>query len=150
VKAGATLIGIGDAAASLVGPRVYERFILPNEKKIIAAIHEMGAMARLHICGNTKRILKGMGETGADIVDLDYPAPVSEGRAAMRPEQVLLGNIDPVRALRDGTPESVRAAIGACYEQAGRAYIVGAGCEIARGTPMDNVRALTQFARGRN
>jgi MtaA/CmuA family methyltransferase len=150
VQAGATLIGIGDAAASLIGPRVYEKFILPNEKRLIAAIHGMGVMARLHICGNTKRILKGMGETGADIVDLDYPAPVGDGRAAMKPEQVLLGNIDPVRVLRDGTPESVQAAVGACYEQAGKAYIVGAGCEVTRGTPIENVHALTRFARGRN
>ncbi|MGJ5819817.1 uroporphyrinogen decarboxylase family protein [Paludibaculum fermentans] len=149
VEAGATLIGIGDAAASLVGPRIYHNFVLPFEKRLLAGIRAMGVPVRLHICGNTRRILGDMGSAGADIVDLDYPAPLDEARAAMGDQQVLLGNMDPVRALRDGTPESVTAHLAACYAQAGPNYIVGAGCEVPRGTPLANVEAMTQFARTR-
>jgi uroporphyrinogen-III decarboxylase len=104
----------------------------------------------LHICGNTRKILAGMGQAGADIVDLDFLAPLSEGRAAMGEDQVLLGNIDPVRVLRDGTAESVTAALEECYRQAGRRYIAGAGCEVTRGTPVENIRAMAQFAGSRN
>jgi len=64
-----------------------------------------------------------MGETKCEIVDLDFLTPLAEARAAMGPEQVLLGNIDPVRALRDGTPESVYAAMGECHAQAARATL---------------------------
>jgi uroporphyrinogen-III decarboxylase len=88
-----------------------------------------------------------MGQTGSDIIDLDYPSPVSEARAAMGTGQVILGNIDPVRVLRDTTPQQVSEAIGACYAAAGPRYIVGAGCEIPRGTPEANVRAMADFAR---
>ena len=88
-----------------------------------------------------------MGQTGAEIVDLDFLSPMDEGRAAMGPDQVLLGNIDPVRVLRDGTPESVTAAIAKCFGQAGPRYIVSAGCEVARDTPPENVLALTCFAK---
>src|ERR1035438_1478377 len=35
IKAGADIIGIGDAAASLVGPRIYKEFVLPWEKKLV-------------------------------------------------------------------------------------------------------------------
>jgi uroporphyrinogen-III decarboxylase len=89
-----------------------------------------------------------MGTLGADIVDLDYLSPMAEGRDAMRPDQVLLGNIDPVRVLRDGTPETVTTKIEECFRAAGPRYIVGAGCEVPRGTPAENLRALTHFARG--
>jgi MtaA/CmuA family methyltransferase len=147
VEAGATLIGVGDAAASLVGPGLYTQYVLPREQSLIAAIHALGVPVRLHICGNTKRIVEGMGQTGADIIDLDFPTPLGHARRAMRETQVLLGNIDPVRALRDGTPESVEAALGECYRQAGAAYICGAGCEIPRGTPHANVDAMARFAR---
>lgn len=147
VKAGATLIGIGDAAASLVGPRLYNRLVQPYECKLIQSIRDMGVLVRLHICGNTRKILAGMGKTGADIVDLDFPSPLEEGRAAMVERPVLLGNIDPVRALRDGTPESVTAAFTDCYRKAGPRYIVGAGCEVARGTPRENVLAMARFAK---
>ncbi|MBS1826553.1 MAG: uroporphyrinogen decarboxylase family protein [Acidobacteria bacterium] len=150
VRAGATLIGIGDAAASLIGPRLYMKFVLPYEKRLIAAIREMGVLVRLHICGNTRKILSGMGQTGAEIIDLDFLASLAEGRAAMGDGQVLLGNIDPVRALRDGTPESVTAAFATCHREAGRRYIVGAGCEVTRGTPVENVKAMAQFACSRN
>jgi len=149
VAAGATLIGVGDAAASLVGPRLYNEFVLPFEKRLIAAIQDLGVPARLHICGNTRRIVKGMGETRAAIIDLDFLTPLSEARAAMSPAQVLLGNLDPVRSLRDGSPESIEAELAACYEQAGSAYIAGAGCEIPRGTPLENVEAMARFARSR-
>jgi MtaA/CmuA family methyltransferase len=147
VEAGATLIGVGDAAASLVGPRLYTQYVLPCEQRLIAAIRAFGVPVRLHICGNTKRIVGGMGQTGAEIIDLDFLTPLSHARHAMQETQVLLGNLDPVRDLRDGTPASVEAALAVCFEQAGAAYICGAGCEVPRGTPHANVEAMTRFAR---
>lgn len=147
VDAGAELIGVGDAAASLVGPRIYEEFVWPYEKKLVDGLHEMGARVRLHICGDTRRILAPMGRLGCDIVDLDYPSPVADARAAMDENQVLLGNLDPVRELRDGTPASIEEAIQRCHREAGPAFIVGAGCEIVRDTPQENVRALAAYAR---
>ena len=121
--------------------------MLPWQKKLIAAIRAEGARVRLHICGNTRRILDGMGTTGADMIDLDYPSPVEEARAAMKDTQVLLGNLDPVRTVRDGDPASVTEAVAECHRQAGSAFIVGAGCEIARATPEENVHALVNYAR---
>lgn len=146
IRAGASLVGIGDAAASLIGPKFYERFVWAGECRLVRTIHEAGALARLHICGNTRRIFSGMGRTGADIVDLDFLAPIEEARAAMGGDQVLLGNLDPVRAVRDGTPDSIRAALDECHRQAGARYIVGAGCEIPRGTPPENLLAFSRYA----
>ena len=150
VEAGATLIGVGDAAASLIGPRLYTQLVLPCEQRLIAAIRAFGVPVRLHICGNTRRIVEGMGQTGAEIIDLDSPTPLGHARRAMRAAQVLLGNIDPVRALRDGTPASVEAALAECFEQAGSPYICGAGCEVPRGTPHANLDAMARFARLRS
>ncbi|MFO0929319.1 MAG: uroporphyrinogen decarboxylase family protein [Gemmataceae bacterium] len=147
VKAGADLIGIGDAAASLIGPRFYKEFVWPYEKRMVDGVHALGARVRLHICGDTRFALEGMGKLGCDIVDLDYPSPLDAARRAMGPDQVLLGNLDPVRTLRDGTPESVTAAIRECHRQAGPRCLVAAGCEVPRGTPPENLRALTRYAR---
>ncbi|MBI3910222.1 MAG: uroporphyrinogen decarboxylase family protein [Armatimonadetes bacterium] len=147
VAAGAEQIGIGDAAASLVGPRIYHEFVWPYEKKMVEGVRALGARVRLHICGNTRRLLEGIGQLGCDIVDLDFLTPVSEGRAKMGPQQVLLGNIDPVRVLRDGTPDQVYQALAECHRQAGRRYIVGAGCEVPRDTPPANFCAMMDYAR---
>ena len=147
VEAGVDLIGVGDAAASLVGPQIYEEFVWPYEKKLVDGLHALGTRVRLHICGNTRFALAGMGRLGCEIVDLDFLSPVAEGRAKMGASQILLGNINPVTVVRGGTPEGVFSAIAECHRQAGARYIVGAGCEIPRDTPPENVRALSDYAR---
>jgi MtaA/CmuA family methyltransferase len=147
VAAGVDIIGIGDAAASLVGPELYEEFVWPCEKRLVDGLRAMGTRVRLHICGNTRPILAGMGRLGCDIVDLDYPSPMRDGRAAMGEAQVLLGNLNPVKVLLNGTPEGVLAGAMECHRQAGSRFIVGAGCEIPRGTPEENVQALVEYAR---
>jgi len=150
IDAGIDLMGVGDAAASLVGPQIYEEFVWPYEKKMVDALHEMGALVRLHICGNISRILAGVGRLGCDIVDLDYMVSVAHAREQMGPKQVLLGNIDPVAVLRNGAPESITEAIAECHRQAGGRYIVGAGCEVPRDTPEENLLALRDYARSHN
>jgi MtaA/CmuA family methyltransferase len=142
IEAGADLIGVGDAAASLVGPAIYEQFVEPFERKLIDGIHAAGGRVRLHICGRTRRLFPGMGRLAAEIVDLDSMAPLDQARAQMGPHQLLLGNIDPVKLLREGTPEQVEAGIRDCRRQAGPRYIIGAGCEVVRDTPPENVSAM--------
>ena len=146
-ESGAELMGVGDAAASLLGPKIYEEFVWPYEKRMMDGLRAMGARTRLHICGNTWPILPLMGKLGCDIVDLDFLAPLAEGRAAMGPGQVLLGNLDPVRVLRNGTPDEVFAAAAECHREAGDRFIVSAGCEVVRDTPPENLRAMLRYAR---
>ncbi len=146
VQAGADLIGIGDAAASLVGPKVYNEFVWPYEKKLVDGVHALGVPVRLHICGNTSRILEGMGRLQCALVDLDL-ASMADAREKMGPRQVLAGNIHPVHVLRNGPPESITNAIAECHRQVGPRYIVAAGCEVPRDTPAENLRALTRYAQ---
>lgn len=147
IQAGVELMGVGDAAASLIGPLLYEQFVWPFEQRLVDGLHEMGCKVRLHICGNINSILTPIGRLGCEIVDLDFMVPVADARRQMGPSQVLLGNIDPVRTLRNGTPESITAAIAQCHREAGERYIVGAGCEVPRHTPLQNLMALTHYAR---
>jgi MtaA/CmuA family methyltransferase len=147
IEAGADIIGIGDAAASLVGPRIYKQFVWPREKKLVDAIHAKGGRVRLHICGNTRRILDDIGALGCDMVDIDYPVHIELARSKMRPEQTLTGNLDPVRDVRNGSPETIAQALETLRQQAGARWIVAAGCEIVRDTPHENLRAMVRFSQ---
>lgn len=147
VAAGAEVIGIGDAAASLVGPKVYEEFVLPFEQKLVDGIHALGVPVRMHICGDTRRLLPGLATLGIDLIDIDYPVPLEAARETLGPKVVLMGNLDPVRVVRDGTPDSVYEAVAACHAAAGERFIVAAGCEIPRDTPHANVHAMVEYAR---
>ncbi len=150
IDAGVDIIGVGDAAASLVGPMVYDEYVWQYEKELVEGIHAAGGMARLHICGNTSPILESMGKLGCEIVDLDHMVSMADARTAMGPNQVLLGNIDPVSVLRGGTPETIRSALSVCHAACGEPYVVSAGCEVVRDTPLENVRAMRDFARNRD
>ena len=146
IEAGADIIGIGDAAASLVGPGIYRKTVWPFEKRLIDGIHTLGSRVRLHVCGNTNPILDEIGKLGCDIVDLDSMVALADGRRAMGETQILLGNLDPVRVLKNGSAADVSRALAVCHREAGSRYIVGAGCEIPRSTPEANLRAMFEFA----
>jgi uroporphyrinogen-III decarboxylase len=49
--------------------------------------------------------------------------------------------------LLNGTPRGVTEAIAECHRQAGARYVVAAGCEVPRGTPPANLRALVGYAQ---
>ena len=112
------------------------------------ALHEAGARVRLHICGNTRAILPAIAGLGCDVVDIDSPVPVAEARAVLGADQVLCGNLDPVRAILDGQPAGIRDGARRLPSRGRRSrFVVGAGCEIPRGTPPENLRALVDYAR---
>jgi len=146
IEAGADLIGVGDAAASLVGPEIYNEFVRSYEAKLVEGIHAAGGLVRLHICGRTAQILEPMGRLGCDIVDIDFLTPMAAARSQMGPDQVLLGNLEPVGILRNAEPERIASVLADCHRDAGCRYIVGAGCEVPRDTPEPNLRALCAYA----
>jgi MtaA/CmuA family methyltransferase len=141
VAAGADIIGLGDAVASLVSPAMYRQFALPYEQRIFAAVHEMGALARLHICGNTSAIVDDMVGSGADIIDLDWMVDMGAAAAAHGEKVSFCGNFDPVAVMLQGTPDEVYAAVQECMTAGGPRAFSAAGCEIPDGTPPANLLA---------
>ncbi len=144
IGAGADIIGVGDAAASLINRKLYDQFVLPHEKQLVDGIHAAGGRVRLHICGRTQHLAAAMATLGCEIVDLDSMVDLRAARAEMGGRQVLLGNVHPVNAVKNGTPEDVSQALAKCRAEAGPAWIAGAGCEVPRHSPADNVRRFTQ------
>ncbi len=147
IEAGAHCIGIGDAFCSQIGPRLYRAFAFEREKRMVDHIHACGARAKLHICGNTSIILPDMIRTGADIVDVDHlVSSLADYVDLLGDGQVFSGKVDPVRIVRNGTPERIRAAVRMDLRAARGRCMVSAGCEIPPDTPPEHVRALRSAA----
>ncbi|VGO15346.1 Uroporphyrinogen decarboxylase [Pontiella desulfatans] len=144
IEAGCDTIGIGDAIASQVDPGTYGNLIQPREKKLVKAIQDAGAFAKLHICGNITHLLPGMADLGVDILDVDHMVDLATVRQTLGGQVALAGNMDPVSVVRNGTPEVIREATLKAYRQAGNPFLVNAGCEIPAGTPAENLRALCE------
>jgi uroporphyrinogen decarboxylase len=145
VAAGADIVGLGDAVASLVNREMYQKFALPYEQRIFAAIHEAGALGRLHICGRTTHLLDLMVQCGADIIDVDWMVPFDKASQMFRDRVSICGNFDPVVVMLQGTPDDVRRATKQCIEIGGPRMFSAGGCEIPDGTPYENLRAQNEM-----
>lgn len=141
LQAGAHVIGLGDAIASQVSPAMYGEYALPYEKRIFNAVHELGGIARLHICGDTSSILGQMVESGADIIDLDWMVDMKMAADKFSDRVAFCGNFDPVTVMLQGNPELVSQATQRCVQQGGQNSFSAAGCEIPDGTPYENLHA---------
>jgi uroporphyrinogen decarboxylase len=148
IEAGAHCIGIGDAVCSQIGPEFYARYGFPGEKDIVEFIHSRGALAKLHICGDTTAILPMMVETGADIIDVDHAVTEMARFAPLLAEhQVFSGNSDPVSVIQNGDEKSITESVRKACRASGGRCIVSAGCEITPDTQIQNLMILGDTAR---
>jgi len=156
LEAGSDVAQVGDSLASLsmISPSIYEKYVFPFERKVFAAVgpraRETGAVTLLHICGDTRRILPLMAETGADILEIDAKVDMAEARELTGGKVALMGNLEPTAVLFQGTPDLVRREAEAVMRSA-RAleggFILGSGCEVVPRSPLENLRALVRAAR---
>ena len=144
VKAGADFIGVGDAAASLIGPENYSKFVLPYEKRIIKAVHNLGGKVKLHICGNINPLLKLLLETEADIIDLDWMVDFKKAVETFKGKVSANGNFDPVGILMQGSPKKVKEAVTECVKIGDSTTFISAGCEVPASTPKENMFAANE------
>ncbi len=147
IEAGADIIGLGDAVASQISPKMYRKFALPYERRIFEAVHQAGGSTRLHICGDTTHILGDMVSSGADIIDIDWMVDITQTREVFADGAALCGNFDPVAVMLHGTPEEVSQSVLLCQEKGGQRYFSAAGCEIPDRTPNQNLLAQTEALR---
>ena len=73
----------------------------------------------------------------------------------MMPEdKLIMGNVDPARELKNGTPESIRKAVFDIMSEATRYdnFVISSGCDIPPSTPTKNIdaffEAVNEFYEG--
>jgi uroporphyrinogen decarboxylase len=149
--AGADLLHCGDSLAScdMISPAHYEKWAFPYQKKVIQAWKDYGAHTLLHICGDSSQVLDLYADTGADVVEIDYKVDLAVAKRRIGDRTCLLGNVDTVSALLQGTPDTVRTASEKCIADAadGGAYMLGSGCMVPRTVPINNVKTMVEVAR---
>lgn len=144
IAAGADIIGIGEACASLVNSPLYREFILPQEKYLIRHIQAKGAKVKLHICGDITHLLSDIMETGPDIFDIDYMVDIDEAVKVTKGKCSLNGNINPVDVVLQGDQAQIEAAMRHYIAKTDASSMMSAGCEIPKMTPVENLRCMDE------
>jgi uroporphyrinogen decarboxylase len=140
IDAGADIIGVGNAAASLIGPGIYKKYGLSRDKAIVDYIHSLGAKVKLHICGNITPILELLREVGPDILDVDWMVDFALAVKVFKNSKTAVsGNVDPVAVLMQGTPEYVESQVKYCISVGSSTTCIAAGCEVPVAAPDENL-----------
>ena len=146
IKAGADIIGVGNAVASLIGPGLYEEYGLPYDKALIEYIHDNGAMVKLHICGNIRKLLPILLQTGPDILDIDWMVDFGEAAELFAGTGTsVCGNVNPVAVLYQGKQALVEQKVLECISTGGNTALIAAGCEVPAATPEENLLLMDRL-----
>ncbi len=148
-RAGAHVLNTGDSSAggSLIGGEWYEQFAFPYEKRVFEAIRRAcDVPITLHVCGDTRTCIDRMLETGADGIEVDEFMNLRLARDKAAGRVTVIGNVDPVDPLLQGTPQQVRQKCLTCLETfaGSNRFILSSGCALSPLTRPENVRAMVE------
>lgn len=145
--------GIADpiASSTLINKNVYKDFVYPTIKICQNHIRKrMGGTGIMHICGKTKPVWEEIVSTGIAGFSLDNIEDIGEFREGYEDKVLVIGNVDPVGVILNGTKEDIYEAVRVCCEKgigSKNGYILASGCDIPIGTPPEKVMDFINAAR---
>jgi uroporphyrinogen decarboxylase len=144
-----TSLGEAQASPDVISPKMFEKYCLPYGKKVVSALQSDEFAVAYHTCGNTTKIIGGMAETEAKILEFDYKCDKAAAKRATAGKTTLLGPIDPSGVLHEGSVEDVEKACREAIEvlAPGGGFILGPGCALPATTPAANIDKLVECAK---
>jgi MtaA/CmuA family methyltransferase len=144
LEAGADLLCLADhATGDLVRGEMYRDYLLPIHARLV---RELRGPVVLHICGNTLDRLVYIADAGFAGFHFDSVVDAGAAVATVGERLALVGNVNNAQVLLRGTPEE--AAAQAAYAARAGVRIVGPECAVPLRTPLANLRAIRDGARG--
>lgn len=153
IRAGAEVIILGDDYAGnlgpLMSPALFSRFVLPPLRRMIAMIHEEGALCIKHSDGNLYSLLDMIVSAGPDGINPIEPVAgmtLKEVKRLVGEKVCVTGNIDCAHLLPHGTPAQVREAVRQAIGEAapGGGYILTSSNSIHSSCRAENFVAMVK------
>ncbi len=147
IDSGAQVVQLFDSWAGQLTPQDYDVFALPYQQRIVQqvkATHPDTPLI-LYISGSAG-VLERMGQTGVDIVSVDWTVDMAEARQRLGAEMGVQGNIDPCALF--GSKDFIRDRILDTIQKAGRSkHILNLGHGILPTTPEENAAFFFETAK---
>ncbi len=144
IQSGADIIGIRENIASLLSVDSYKNLILENEMKIIKAIHDAGAISKLHIEGNINHIFSSMLMSNTDILDIDHFVNFDKAIEMSKGICTLAGHIEAAGIILRGNVKEIKGWVDYCIKHGGDNIIISSGSEVSPQTPLANFSAINE------
>lgn len=139
---------IGGMGTSLISPHIWETLEQHYQREYVHACHKLGLRPFIHTCGKEDKFLGGIVATGCDALELDHLSTAELVAGAIRGKSTVLGMIDPVGIMADGTPKDVEEAARCIFDvfRKDASLIIGPGCALPPHAPVENCVALVEAA----
>jgi MtaA/CmuA family methyltransferase len=136
------------ASADLISPKQFKEFSLPYIKEVVKKTREKGLSAFIHICGDTTQELEMICEAEPNLMSVDMKVDLRNAKEKIGDKITILGNVHTDTLFQKSSDEVFKAAVNCVNEAGKRGYVLGAGCDIPVGTPLENVKSLVKAVEG--
>ena len=151
----------GNVPGGFLGKRVYDKYVLPYEKKHIDFIQSRGIPVMYHNCGEIMyhncgeimNLVESYKELGARIIEPFSPPPLGDtdlakAKEIVNGEYIMLSGIDQVNLLQKGTIDEIKKATEQVMKigKPGGKSIFQPVDFLEYGTPFENIEAFVKTA----
>ena len=151
IEAGADALWFGGCNESthLMSVDTYMRLAFEPAKVVAEAYHRAGGLTFLHNSEERAIGLEAEAKLGVSAISVGPGGNMKEAREAVGPKQCLLGNINPILTLANGSVEDVERETRALVTEISTqgAHILNSGEMVPRDTPAANMEAMIRTAR---
>lgn len=146
-EVGANGIVLAEPLAGLLSPALAAEFSSGYVKRIVDAVQDKSFAVIYHNCGGaTIQMIDSILDTGAAMYHFGNAISMEEMLRHIPADTIAMGNVDPARQLRNGTPESVREetlqVMSKCCSHPN--FVISTGCDVPPMTPWKNIEAFFQ------
>ena len=147
IDCGAQVVQMFDSWAGQLSPQDYDTFALPYQQQVFRKVRQTHPDTPLILLvSGSAGVLERMGQSGADIVTVDWSVDMADARARLGAQMKVQGNLDP--GVLFGSKPFIRDRILDTIKKAGnRGHILNLGHGVLPNTPEENVAFFFETAK---
>lgn len=144
-KAGADGVVMAEPLSGMISPAHEKEFSAPYVKKIVEAVQDDEFIVIYHNCGDYTYLMTDSFPTfGCPAYHFGNVVNMEEMLEKMPKDCLVMGNVDPAGAFKNGTPESMEKAVRDILEHCSKYdnFVLSSGCDIPPASPWENIDAF--------
>lgn len=147
IDCGAQVVQMFDSWAGQLSPQDYDTFALPYQQRVVQQVKQThpDTPLILYISGSAG-VLERMGQSGVDVVSVDWTVDMADARRRLGPNLMVQGNMDPGALF--GSQAFIRDRVLDTIRKAGpTGHIMNLGHGIISTTPEENAAFFFETAK---
>lgn len=152
---GAAGIWIEECLTDMISPRAFESLSVPFVRRLVEEIRGLGMKSIYYFCGNPAGKLDLLLSVGSDALAFEegkkgFGINIQEIADYVKARCVLLGNMDAIAVLQDGSTDELQAEVRRQLSVAktnGGRFIMSLGSPVTPDTPVEKVRLYCDLVR---